>query len=415
MFNNQMAINFLALIIIIPVCLLVGRWVYLAFFHTRQTPRLLRDVQESRIRLQKSTLESRAVPNERIAEIFNIDNALTTRDPDYRLQFKRDIVGKLVTPAEEWETLTIAASNFCGNLFMRQETHGDKKLVQLVPLVQSLVFRMALLKFFPQIPQPSQIDVEFITTSINSLWLATKDHPTQVHANILGTKKELERRIRKIFEKSPTDQMDGRANPLNIIVPAYETLWRVVLRCFLEVRFRTQGKDDQGGVENIDYVRIFASFMSTPNRSAFGALFLDTQISIKHIVDEALRLYPPTRRIHRQEENELVKIDVEWLHRDPVSWGSDAEEFRPERWECELLKDMNGKSAFIPFSLGHFSCPAKSFAPMMIGILVGVMFAGDGEKWELIDGRTGGDVLGARVLDGGREAYAGLWLRKIEI
>jgi hypothetical protein len=321
----------------------------------------------------------------------------------------------LQTRDEKWKILaTTAFNNFRESLLLEQETHGDGKFVKLVPLVQYLVFRVILLKFFPQIPEPSKDDVKFITARINSLWLATKYHSSQTDANLPETKMRLERGLREIFEKSPTDQMDGRANPLNIIIPAYESIWRVVLRCFLEVRFRAQGKETDDGVENFDCQPIFARFMHMPNPSVFETPFMDTHISIKHIVNEALRLYPPTRRIHRQIENERVKIDVEWLHRDPVSWGLDAEEFRPERWEGVRLKGGHAKLAFLPFGVGALSCPAVKFAPMMMGVLVGVLMEGVDDGWELVDSWIGGDVLGTRVLDGGREAYAGLCLRKIE-
>jgi cytochrome P450 len=152
--------------------------------------------------------------------------------------------------------------------------------------------------------------------------------------------------------------------------------------------------------------------MSHPNPSVFESSFQDTHISVKHIVNEALRLYPPTRRIHRELNNEMVKINVEWLHRDPVSWGRGAEEFKPERWVGVLLKGVDGKMAFTPFGLGEFSCPAKKFAPMVIGILVGALMVGVGEGWEVVDEKLSGDVLGTKVLDGGREVYEGLRLRR---
>ena len=40
------------------------------------------------------------------------------------------------------------------------------------------------------------------------------------------------------MESGEAECADPRENPLNWIIPAYETMWRVVLRCFLEVRFR---------------------------------------------------------------------------------------------------------------------------------------------------------------------------------
>lgn len=56
-------------------------------------------------------------------------------------------------------------------------------------------------------------------------------------------------------------------------------------------------------------------------------------MSVKHIVDEALRLYPPTRRIYRSLHNGCeIAVDVEFLHRDQKTWGEDAGVFDPKRW-----------------------------------------------------------------------------------
>jgi hypothetical protein len=88
-------------------------------------------------------------------------------------------------------------------------------------------------------------------------------------------------------------------------------------------------------------------------------------------------------------------------------------EFTPERRDGVCLNGLNGKIAFLPFGLRDLSCPAKKVALMMIGILVGALMGGVGEWWELVDGKVRGDVLGDEVLDGEREAYAGLRLRKI--
>jgi hypothetical protein len=397
------------------VCLAIVLFAYSLILPKSKTPRVLRGVLQSRHALRSSTLASRAAPNQRLLEIFKIDNAFTTSDPVYHSRFTKEIGGKLNTPDEGWRTLaTSTFDNLRHTILLKQEKQGDKKYVRLNPLVQSLVFRFVLLKFFPDIPSPSEDDVEIITTCINSLWLATKFHGSQADANLFETQMQLERSLRKVFEKSPTDRINGRVSPLNIIIPAYESAWRVALRCFLEARFRSQGNEVDESIPLVDYQRVFARFMRDPNPSVLESPFQNTQISIKHVVNEALRLYAPTRRIHRQTEYGVVKIDLEWLHRDPASWGLDAEEFRPLRWQGVLLRGVNGKMEFLPFGLGALSCPAKEFAPMMIGILVGALMGGVGEAWELTDEENGGDVLGDGVLDGGREAYAKLWLRKIE-
>ena len=39
----------------------------------------------------------------------------------------------------------------------------------------------------------------------------------------------------------PDWDKSSKENPLNLILPGYETLWRVVLRCFIEVTARSHG------------------------------------------------------------------------------------------------------------------------------------------------------------------------------
>lgn len=50
---------------------------------------------------------------------------------------------------------------------------------------------------------------------------------------------------------------------------------------------------------------------------------------------------------------DIVHCNRYLMHRDPEIWGSDAEEFRPERWE--RARPMWG---FVPFGGGPRICPA---------------------------------------------------------
>jgi hypothetical protein len=127
----------------------------------------------------------------------------------------------LQTPDDEWNTLaTFALNNLRHVILLNQVVEDGQKSAVLVPVVQSLVFRVVLLKFFPKIIKPSEDDVQYITTQINLLWLATKHGPSQADSNLLEMKRQLEVRLGKVFGKSPDEQINGRANPLNIIIPA---------------------------------------------------------------------------------------------------------------------------------------------------------------------------------------------------
>lgn len=276
------------------------------------------------------------------------------------------------------------------------ETFQACGLTPLETSIQLLVFQIVMGKFFPDIqPVPSNIDIEYIAATINDLWVASKCSYDQ---HLLRNKKtEFLRRLETILDCNIASD-----NPLNIILPAYETLWRIVLRCYLEIRFRSSYDD------RCAWTRLFSKFLSDATQANFEAR-LDDQVSVKDIVLEALRLYPPTRRIYRFQDSTLIAVDIEHIHRDPSMWGPDANTFNPSR-----IEDMN-RQAFMPFGKGSFACPAENvFGPMMIGILVGALVTEVDYSFKLVD-VSGKEVdLGAGPLDNGREAYGGLCLRRIQ-
>jgi len=165
----------------------------------------------------------------------------------------------------------------------------------------------------------------------------------------------------------------------------------------------------------VRYRAAFKSFLANPSSEQFTIRTKDEYCSAKDIVYESLRLWPPTRRIYRQEHENgaVLAVDVEFLQRTESIWGDEAGEFRPERWVI-----MNGeartsdcKEAWMPFGKGSFQCPAIKMAPMMIGILVGGLIEefGNGE-WLLGDVADG---LGDKQLENGRESFAEIILTKV--
>jgi cytochrome P450 len=93
-----------------------------------------------------------------------------------------------------------------------------------------------------------------------------------------------------------------------------------------------------------------------------------------HIITESMRLYPPAWGTARTaiEDHEIAGYAVpkgsgvsfaQWtVHRD-ARWYDAPEEFRPERWEGDLLK-RNPKFAYFPFGGGPRQCIGNSFALM---------------------------------------------------
>jgi len=98
-----------------------------------------------------------------------------------------------------------------------------------------------------------------------------------------------------------------------------------------------------------------------------------------HIITESMRLYPPAWGMARLaiEEHEIAGYPVkrgmgvafsQWVvHRDP-RWYESPQEFRPERWQGDLLKRLP-RFAYFPFGGGPRQCIGNSFA-LMEAILI---------------------------------------------
>ncbi len=105
---------------------------------------------------------------------------------------------------------------------------------------------------------------------------------------------------------------------------------------------------------------------------------------------EAMRLFPPAWAIGRLaiEDHEfggfeipkksLVIISPYITHRDARFWEN-ADEFIPERWETQSIKEAGQKFIYFPFSRGVRSCIGESFA-WMEGVLLIATLA---QKWKL--------------------------------
>ena len=99
-----------------------------------------------------------------------------------------------------------------------------------------------------------------------------------------------------------------------------------------------------------------------------------------HVVTETLRLYPAAWGLARLavEDHEIAGYPVtkgmgvamsQWVvHRDP-RWYDAPEEFRPERWEGDLLKRLP-RFAYFPFGGGPRQCIGNTFALMEAALIL---------------------------------------------
>lgn len=293
--------------------------------------------------------------------------------------------------------------------------------IRLTSLVQVLSLKVVRLVMFGRGEEDPAEDINLLALArcINQVWIDSKrqlDDLPPFESNL-----ELRSSLDATFgaHEHPHD------NPLNLILPSFETMWHVVLRTFIEVRFKTGWNQPQ-------WNEALIAFVKCPTRQEFEGQVTSTGASMtesyggggartcsKHIIDESLRLYAPTRRVYRayvprsdpSEPYQIIAADLEACHLNPSIWGPDAQLFRPTRFLN--LTDLQRK-ALMPFGHSPFECPAKpKFGPQMIGILVGALLAGldvpEKLDWKLENGD--GKALDAGVrLDSHRESYGDLKL-----
>ncbi|OTA68390.1 hypothetical protein K449DRAFT_450592 [Hypoxylon sp. EC38] len=317
-------------------------------------------------------LASRAT-NGRLPEVFGIRNAFTTISPSIYTQSvttARSVIQ--TTDANKWIDLFHVAETVLSKII---NPLGEVETpVRLATIVRPLVFIVMLHPFFNV--EPTQIelgDVGEATDMINLLWVESKKTSrTDLHEY----QERLQAALRRILPHCFPCLREE--HPLNIIIPAYETMWRVVLLTYVSAGFRATDQETADQFRRVvkDCPRYF-------NNGIDGDLL---EVAL-NFAKEGLRLYPPTKRIRRavpsgtlnaQGGSHVVAADVEKCHRDTRIWGYDAKAFRPSRFR-ELTDAM--KEAYMPFGAGRHQCPtASKFGYRAITILVVALSKGLGTR-----------------------------------
>ncbi len=182
-------------------------------------------------------LELRAIPNRRLVRAFGINNSFTTMDTRRHREFLNQ-AGQAIQrmDGDAWERLFDVANR----AMCRASAHEDDAVTTKIPLarrVRTITFIAILNVLFGVDPEDIAIDdVLTATELINKLWMQSKDSfEGQVSAD---DQRRLQTALHHMVP-SREDADETQNNPLNIMMPAYETMWRVVLHTFVAAAFRT--------------------------------------------------------------------------------------------------------------------------------------------------------------------------------
>ncbi|XP_047327492.1 cytochrome P450 714A1-like [Impatiens glandulifera] len=109
--------------------------------------------------------------------------------------------------------------------------------------------------------------------------------------------------------------------------------------------------------------------------------------TVTMVIQETLRLYPPAAFVSREALEEIqfgavtvpkgvcVWTLIPMLHRDTEVWGSDAGEFKPERFANGLAAACKVPHGYIPFGMGQRLCLGQNFAMVQLKIVLSLIIS----------------------------------------
>jgi len=349
----------------------------------------------------RSLLASRASPNVRLIRAFALTNTFVSADIDVHSTFVGHANALLRAATQRswpyFQHMAIGAVE----AVLREKTQ-----LEFDALVQDVTLRVVLVGLLDVgkgVGEFDPTDIRVVASHITRLWRLSKssDH---IPSHLLP---QLNHHLRRLIPDEET-----YPNPLDYVIPVWETLWRVVATT---VAFAWTE----------DFTDIFAELHKQPTVDCFRAC-TDDRPSTEAFVTEAMRLYPPSKRIARSVSrinafasffqwftgkhispsfsslmSSLHKecADIESVLHDSDIWGPDALQFDPTRFHPTRLQPRQEKIKMLPFGCGRYRCIAASWAPMAAGVISAAILdrIGAEKEYYLVAGET----------TGGREGWEG--------
>lgn len=194
------------------------------------------DFNEARKILNASTFEERSLISHKfMVKQFGIENSLSTLDHSWFRESLRE-TKFILTTDDEWNRLAEFSNDYISQCL---SIIRPGQSIKLRIFVECFAFRVAILKLYPEADlYPSDQLIRAITSEIIELY----DMPEKEEEEIALKKSILLAQISRLFGIYPDGEIPTRKNPLNNLFVAFDAMQRVVLRCFLELRFRRKEK-----------------------------------------------------------------------------------------------------------------------------------------------------------------------------
>lgn len=317
-------------------------------------------------------LSARAQPNTRLVHAFKIGNTFVSDDIGIRKQFLARAGEILRGHTQHVAGFPDTVRGVVAGVASRLPSHGTTPFSRFM---QVITFRLVVSSLLGgNIPEESDEDIIFVVEAINDLWALSKKRATPMQPGLL------EDMSTRLMRWLPTYEY-----PLDFVIPAYETMWRVVA-----ITVARAARDPAA-------CAVFSAYLESPLESVFG-YFKNEQPSVEAFMCEVLRLHPPSRRLVRLAParfagfplwaRDIYVADLEALHRDITIWGKDAIVFDPMRFHPSRIS-YEQRRAYIPFSCGPLRCVAFKEAPRFAAIVAASVLevlCGPNAEYRLVSG-----------------------------
>ncbi|KAH8978500.1 cytochrome P450 [Lactarius hatsudake] len=307
-------------------------------------------------------LQARARPNTRLVHSFGLQNTFVSADSLVRKQFVARVQEILRQHTRYLADFPDVVRGIVAGSALRLRSPPRQPSISFSIFIRVITMRVVVESLLGgNIPEDSDGGTVFVVEAINDLWTLSKKYhedaaPPQLATLLENLNTYLHTWIPERYER-----------PLDFVIPAYETMWRVVAATV------ARAIHDRGACA------AFSAFLDSPREDQF-VRFEDAQPSVEAFICEVLRLHPPSRRIARAAPSgpgSQVSLwahdtthvaNIEALHQDTEIWGSDAGVFDPMRFHQSRLSPEQ-KQAFMPFSYGRLRCVASKEAPRFAAIV----------------------------------------------
>ncbi|KAF9557754.1 hypothetical protein CPC08DRAFT_592663, partial [Agrocybe pediades] len=344
-------------------------------------------------------LQERADSNKRLIRALNISNTFVSSEVAVHEQFVRQ-ARHLLNNAKRRGWQSFQSTTF--DAVRWQLEQGPSSEVPFDRFIQNITLVVVLLEILQvekSVEALSYDDITLIASHITTLWsLSKKADP--ISPDLLPALQTALRRI-VIDETLFPD-------PLNFVVPAWETLWRVVATTVAY------------SFNRADYKESFQHFSAYPSERGFAraSMMPGETISVQAIVSEAMRLHPPSKHIGRVRCRSWCpeffrkwlarpgwvftkkSADIQQILRCHEIWGSDSDTFDPSRCQEFTGREEEQAAALgLVFGHGPLKCVASSWAPVAAAVISGAIL----EQFNESMGHT--LQVGAEI--GGRTGWVG--------